>query len=234
MKKIMLMASLCGVMSAQAELKALDETEMESVSGKGIRIDANVDFADAAAFQDQNWIAYRRILVDENGNVLTDSDNDGYINLHGGGVNIDRRNSSHTNREYNWRSPDASAEDYQIRKPYYVMIGAITGGISFEGLEMEMVQDFAVDFYTPQEFAELNLPDDRDRLPALPWTMPEKIKFNNFEIEGIYVSEDAVIDKPYVDNNGVFHGDNKLLGARLDGPIYMPSSTSAYVFVTSD
>lgn len=231
MKKLMLIASMCGVVSAHAELKALDETEMESVAGKGIRIDANVDFAEAPAFEDQNWIAYRRILVDENGNRLEDTDAiaDGYVNVSGGGANVDRRS---INREYNWRSEDSSAEDFLIREPYYVMIGAITGGISFEGLEMEMVPDFAADFYSPEQVAEL--PAGRDKLPALRWTMPEVIRFKDFEIEGIYISKDAVIDKPYIDSNDVFHGDNKLLGARLDGPIYMPSSTSAYVFVTSD
>lgn len=231
MKKLMLMA-LCGTMTAQAELKALDEAEMESVAGKGIRIDANVDFAEAPAFEDQNWIAYRRILVDESGNLLTDSDGDGYLNINANpsSAEIDRRTD--TNREYNWRSENAVDEDFQLRKPYYVMIGAITGGISFEGLEMEMVPDFAADFYSQEELDRL--PVDRDQLPALRWTLPEKIVFKNLEIEGIYVSEDAVIDKPYVDGSGVFHGDNKLLGARLDGPIYMPSATSAYVFVTSD
>jgi len=227
MKKFMMIMALGVAATSQAELKALDEAQMEEVAGKGIRIDANVDFADAPAFEDQNWIAYRRILVDENGNRLSDSDNDGYINLHGGGVNINRTNSAHTNREYNWRSQTATSTDddvYLIRKPYYVMLGAITGGISFEGLEMEMVADYGFDATQPES-------DTNKRRPALRWTMPEVIRFKDFEIEGIYISEDAVIDRS---TGGVFGGDNKLIGARLDGPVYMPSSTSAYVFVTSD
>ena len=59
---------------------------------------------------------------------------------------------------------------------------------------------------------------------ALKWTLPEEIVFDNFEISGIYVSDDLTIDR----------NDNKIIGARIDGPIYMPSQTNAYVFVTSD
>lgn len=215
-RRLLLPLLLSPVMS-QAELAAMADDEMESISGKGIRIDANVDFArdttvsyDSAApwgnnASDDNYFAYKRILVDNSGTLLEDSNGDGFID---DGSNNIRKENVFNGYNVKYKSEAANDADYLIRDPYYVIIGEISGGISFSGLELEFVSDFGAD----------------DNKAALKWTLPEEIVFDNFEISGIYVSKDLTIDR----------NDNKIIGARIDGPIYMPSNTNAYVFVTSD
>jgi hypothetical protein len=210
---------------AQAELSALAENEMEAVSGKGIRIDANVDFAQTSKYEysgvdnwvttarDDTWVNYAKILVDDEGRVLSDAtsgvgSNDGYINYH-----PDSGKTGNVTREtllngYNVVYKDEADGDYLIRKPHYLLIGEITGGIRFSGLELELVGDFG----------------EGNNRAAMKWTLPEEIVFDQFEIAGLYVSEDQFISRD----------DNKLFGIRLDGPIYLPSTPDAYVFVTSD
>ena len=215
-KRSLLPLLLCPVL-AQADLAPMDESEMENVSGKGIRIDANVDFArdttvsyDSATpwgnnASDDNYFAYKRILVDTSGVVLNDSNGDGFID---DGTNNIRKENVFNGYNVTYKSEAENDADYLIRKPYYVIIGEISGGISFSGLELEFVSDFGTN----------------NNKAALKWTLPEEIVFDNFEISGIYVSDDLTIDR----------NDNKIIGARIDGPIYMPSNTNAYVFVTSD
>ena len=212
---------------AQAELSAMGDADMQLVSGKGIEIDANVDFAQdtIVSYDDLNWgdsatddtyVGYRQVLVDESGNRLTDSDNDGYINVYGGGANVKK---SDTLNGYNvvYKNPRADGGDYLIRKPAYIMLGEISGGISFTGLKFDFVSDFGYDSTQP-------LTEDNRPRPAMKWTLPDQINFKKFEVSGLYISTDDVIDK----------SDNKLFGVRLDGPIYLPSATASYVFVTSD
>ena len=213
----LLLAPVC----VSAELAPMADTEMENVSGKGIRIDAKIDFArdttvcyDSATpwgtnASDDNYFAYKRILVDESGVLLSDSNGDGFIDNGGGAGSINIRKENVFNG-YNvkYKSEAANDADYLIRDPYYVIFGEISGGISFSGLELEFVSDFGAS----------------NNKAALKWTLPEEIVFDNFEISGIYVSDDLTIDRT----------DNKIIGARIDGPIYMPSTTNAYVFVTSD
>ncbi|MFT4764978.1 MAG: hypothetical protein ACI9OH_002084 [Oleispira sp.] len=215
--KIFLIPVLLSSVISQAELAAMADIEMESISGKGIRIDANVDFArdttvsyDSATpwgnnASDDNYFAYRRILVDNSGTLLSDSNNDGFID--NGTSNI-RKENIFNGYNVKYKSAAPNDADYLIRNPYYVIVGEISGGISFSGLELEFVSDFGSD----------------SNKAALKWTLPEEIVFDNFEISGIYVSDDLTIDR----------NDNKIIGARIDGPVYMPSATNAYVFVTSD
>jgi len=211
----------------QAELSAMDDADMQSVSGKGIEIDANVDFAQDTTFSysDSDWgtnatddtfIAYRQVIVDEVGNRLTDSDNDGYLNVFNNGANVKK---SDTLNGYNvvYLDPRPDGGDYLIRKPAYIMMGEISGGISFTGLKFDFVNDFGYDETQP-------LTEDNRPRPAMKWTLPDEIKFKDFEVSGLYISSDNIISK----------NDNKLFGVRLDGPIYLPSATAAYVFVTSD
>jgi hypothetical protein len=203
---------------AQAELAPMADTEMENVSGKGIRIDANVVFARDTTVSyddlvtpwgsnasDDNYFAYRRILVDSAGIVLKDNNDDGFIDA--GGNNI-RKEDVFNGYNVKYKSEAENEADYLIRDPYYVILGEISGGISFSGLELEFVSNFGTD----------------NNKAALKWTLPEEIVFDNFEISGLYVSKDLEISRD----------DNKIIGARIDGPIYMPSATNAYVFVTSD
>lgn len=228
-KNILLTLSLVPVL-VHAELAPLGEDEMELVSGKGISIDARVDFA-----QDDNWIAYRRILVDNNGDELLDTNNDGYVNVAGGGANVQKKDA-HNGYNVVYKDPRADGGDYLIRNPYYVILGKITGGISFDNLQLDFVDKIVL-----RKDRELGA-DHIAQMPnkaALKWTLPEKIVFHDFEVEGLYVSEDKVIDKPgyHPDghpNAGEFFGDNKVLGLRVDGPVYLPSATNAYVFITSD
>lgn len=241
----------------QAELSAMDDTDMQSVSGKGIEIDANVDFVrdtvntydvthDQAAHDlpgytpaglgsvypngeshsvseyndwsfsatDDTYIAYRQVIVDELGNRLIDNDGDGYLNIKDG-ANFDKRLG--TLNKYNVLYKDPQAGDYLLRKPAYIIMGEISGGISFNGLKFDFVSDFGYDKLEP-------LTDDNRPRPAMKWTLPDQINFKNFEVSGLYISTDEFIDR----------ADNKLLGLRIDGPIYLPSATAAYVFVTSD
>lgn len=229
MNKNILLPLLLTPVLAHAELAPLGEDEMEMVSGKGISIDARVDFA-----QDDNWIAYRRILVDNNGDELLDTNNDGYVNV-AGGVNAQKKDA-HNGYNVVYKDPRADGGDYLIRNPYYVILGKITGGISFDNLQLDFVDKIIL-----RKDRELGA-DHIDQMPnkaALKWTLPEKIVFHDFEVEGLYVSEDKVIDKPGNHpaghpNAGEFFGDNKVLGLRVDGPVYLPSSTNAYVFITSD
>jgi hypothetical protein len=144
-------------------------------------------------------------LVDNAGALLEDSNGDGFID---DGTNNIRKENVFNGYNVKYKSEAANDADYLIRDPYYVIIGEISGGISFSGLELEFVSDFGID----------------NNKAALKWTLPEEIVFDNFEISGIYVSKDLTIDR----------SDNKIIGARIDGPIYMPSNTNAYVFVTSD
>lgn len=210
---------------AQAELSAMADTDMELVSGKGIEIDANVDFAQDTVVSydnlawgnnatDDTYIAYRQIIVDEAGNRLADTDNDGYLNVSGGGANVRK---SDTLNGYNVVYNTDIDEGYFIRKPAYIMIGEISGGISFTGLKFDFVSDFGYD-------KDKLISDDNRSRPAMKWTLPEQINFKDFEVSGLYVSTDNIIDST----------DNKLLGVRFDGPIYLPSATASYVFVTSD
>ncbi|MEH6449216.1 MAG: DUF6160 family protein [Oleispira sp.] len=210
---------------AQADLSAMADTDMQLVSGKGIEIDANVDFSQDTTVSyanlawgtdatDDTYISYRQVIVDSSGNRLTDSDNDGYINVFGGGANVQK---SDTLNGYNVVYKNPQEGDYLIRKPAYIMLGEISGGISFTGLKFDFVSDFGYDEAMP-------LSAENKPRPAMKWTLPDQINFKNFEISGVYVSTDSVIDRT----------DNKLMGVRLDGPIYMPSATAAYVFVTSD
>jgi hypothetical protein len=215
-KRLLLPLMLTPVL-AHAELAPMAESEMENVSGKGIRIDANVDFARDTTVSydsltpwgnnasDDNYFAYKRILVDTNGVVLNDNNDDGFID---DGTNNIRKENVFNGYNVKYKSEAENDADYLIRDPYYVIIGEISGGISFSGLELEFVSDFGTD----------------SNKAALKWTLPEEIVFDNFEISGIYVSKDLTIDRD----------DNKIIGARIDGPIYMPSHTNAYVFVTSD
>jgi hypothetical protein len=211
---------------SQAELSSMDDTDMQSVSGKGIEIDANVDFArdTTVTYADSDWgmnatddtfIAYRQVIVDEMGVRLTDTDNDGYLNV-SGGSNVKKSDSLNG---YNvvYKDPRPDGGDYLIRKPAYIMLGEISGGISFTGLKFDFVSDFGYDETLP-------LTEDNRPRPAMKWTLPEQINFKNFEVNGLYISSDNVIDR----------NDNKLLGVRLDGPLYLPSATASYVFVTSD
>ncbi len=210
----------------QAELSALDDIGMQSVAGKGIVIDANVDFTrdTAVSYSDSNWgnnasddtfIAYRQVVVDNDGRRLTDSDGDGYINIFGG-ANVKKSDGLNG---YNvvYKNPRPDGGDYLIRKPAYIILGEISGGISFTGLEFDFVSDFGYDEALP-------LTEENRPRPAMKWTLPDQINFNNFEVSGLYISTDDVIDR----------NDNKLLGIRIDGPIYLPSATASYVFVTSD
>ena len=222
MKKTILMLVMFPLVS-YADLAPLNEEDMQSISGKGIEIDARIDFAQDTTniHNDDNWISYRRILVDTNGIELIDSDGDGYINVDGG-ANVLKKDA-HNGYNVTYKDEREDGGDYLIRKPYYVILGEISGGISFDGLQLDLVSDFGTN----------------GNKAALKWTMPDKIEFHDFTIDGLYISEDEYIDKPgyHPDghaNAGQFYGDNKILGARLDGPIYMPSATSAYVFITSD
>jgi hypothetical protein len=214
---------------AQSELSAMDDTDMQLISGKGIVIDANVDFAQdtTVSYGDLAWgnnatddtfISYRQVIVDELGNRLTDTgttgNDDGYLNVFGGGANVKKED---TLNGYNVLYKNAQEGDYLIRKPAYMILGEISGGISFTGLKFDFVSDFGYD--STQEITEENRPR-----PAMKWTLPDQIKFKDFEVSGLYISTDNVIDST----------DNKLFGVRLDGPIYLPSATAAYVFVTSD
>jgi len=233
MKKSILFLALAPLVS-HADLAPLDEDAMQSISGKGIEIDARIDFAQDTTYsygddwsnnltssRDDNWISYRRILVDTNGIELIDSDGDGYINVDGGANAL--KKDAHNGYNVTYKDEREDGGDYLIRKPYYVILGEISGGISFDGLQLDLVSDFGTN----------------SNKAALKWTMPDKIEFHDFTIDGLYISEDEYIDKPGYHpeghaNAGQFYGDNKILGARLDGPIYMPSATSAYVFITSD
>jgi len=233
MKKSILFLVLSPLVS-HAYLSPLDEDAMQSISGKGIEIDARIDFAQDTTYgytddwsnsstssRDDNWISYRRILVDTNGIELIDSDGDGYINVDGGANAL--KKDAHNGYNVTYKDEREDGGDYLIRKPYYVILGEISGGISFDGLQLDLVSDFGTN----------------SNKAALKWTMPDKIEFHDFTIDGLYISEDEYIDKPGYHpeghaNAGQFYGDNKILGARLDGPIYMPSATSAYVFITSD
>lgn len=231
--KYSLLFSIClSVMSFHAfsELSALDDSDMQLVSGKGIEIDASVDFTrdTPVSYGDLDWgnnatddtfVAYRQVIVDESGNRLQDigdgpgGQGDGYINVDGG-ANVKKED---TLNGYNVIYKNEQEGDYLIRKPAYIMLGEISGGISFTGLKLDFVSDFGYDKNLP-------LTEENKPRPAMKWTLPDEIKFKNFEISGLYVSTDNIIDR----------NDNKLLGARLDGPIYLPSATAAYVFVTSD
>ena len=235
MKKTILVLALSPLFS-HADLAPLDEDTMQSISGKGIEIDARIDFAQDTTYnygddwsnsltssRDDNWISYRRILVDSQGRNLSDNDTDGdgYINEIGGGNVL--KKDVHNGYNVTYKDEREDGGDYFIRKPYYVILGEISGGISFAGLQLDLVSDFGAN----------------KNKAALKWTLPDKIEFHDFTIDGLYVSEDEYIDKPGYHpeghaNAGQFYGDNKILGARLDGPIYMPSATSAYVFITSD
>jgi hypothetical protein len=226
MKKFLCFICLLSPFFVNAELSALVEEEMQAVSGKGIRIDANVDFARNTAYSytetdwsvsasDDTWVSYAKIMVDEQGRVLSDATtgidaNDGYINYDpasGKTGNVKRQDKDILNG-YSAKYLNEATGDYLIRKPYYMILGEISGGISFSGLELEFVSDFGI---------------NKNRA-ALKWTLPDKIVFNQFEISGLYISEDEFISRD----------DTKLLGARFDGPIYLPSTPDAYVFVTSD
>jgi Family of unknown function (DUF6160) len=211
----------------QAELSAMADADMQSVSGKGIEIDASVDFAQDTPFSyadsdwgtnatDDTYIAYRQVIVDELGNRLTDSDNDGYLNVFNNGANVKKSDSLNG---YNvvYKDPRPDGGDYLIRKPAYIMMGEISGGISFTGLKFDFVSDFGYDETKP-------LTEDNRPRPAMKWTLPDQVNFKDFEVSGLYISSDAIISK----------NDNKLFGVRLDGPIYLPSATASYVFVTSD
>lgn len=222
MKKTILMLALFPLVS-YAELAPLNEEDMQSISGKGIEIDARIDFAQETTniHNDDTWISYRRILVDTSGVELIDSDGDGYINVDGGGNVL--KKDVHNGYNVTYKDERDDGGDYLIRKPYYVILGEISGGISFDGLQLDLVSDFGTN----------------NNKAALKWTLPDKIEFHDFTIDGLYVSEDEYIDKPGIHpvghaQAGQFYGDNKILGARLDGPVYMPSATSAYVFITSD
>jgi hypothetical protein len=243
MKKNILSYLLLTPSIALADLAPLDESEMEQVSGKGISIDARIDFAQDTGYgygddwsspttssRDDNWIAYRRILVDGNGNVLTDSDGDGYINLANSGANVQKKDA-HNGYNVVYENPREDGGDYLIRKPYYVILGEISGGISFEGLQLDFVDKIVLS--DDVELGQDHI-DAMAHKPALKWTMPSKIEFHDFEIDGLYISEDKYIDKPGYDVNGNFYGDNKILGLRIDGPVYLPSQTTAHVFITSD
>lgn len=219
----------------QAELSAMADTDMQLVSGKGIELDANIDFAQdtSVSYGDLNWgnnatddtyISYRQVIVDEDGKRLTDSNNDGYINLHNG-ANVEK---TKVLNGYNvvYKSIPGKADaakvggvsvDYLIRKPAHIILGEISGGISFTGLKLDFVSDFGYDSTKPKT-------NENKPRPAIKWTLPEQINFKKFEVSGLYISTDGTIDST----------DNKLLGARLDGPIYLPSATASYVFVTSD
>lgn len=230
-------------LSVFSDLSPLEESEMEQVSGKGISIDARIDFAQdtthgynddwslaSTSARDDNWISYRRILVDGNGNRLTDTDGDGYINAFGG-ANV---NKSDVHNGYNvvYKEARPDGGDYLIRKPYYVILGEITGGISFDNFQLDFVDKIALR-------KDIGNEDAVPKKAALKFTLPDKIVFHDFEIGGLYVSEDEYIDKPGYHpaghaKAGEFYGDNKILGLRVDGPVYMPSATKAYVFVTSD
>lgn len=241
MKYSFLLSCILIPFSATAELAALAEDEMEAVSGKGIRIDANVDFAQDTLYTydpvhvdgahaadpdihpaieyddwsfsatDDTWISYAQILVDDQGNILQDRNNDGYLDYDPSNIpsgksgNIEKKDLFNG---YKVVYKEQQAGDQLLRKPHYIILGEISGGISFTGLELEFVGDFG----------------ENNNRPALKWTLPEKIVFDNFEISGVYISDDQFISRD----------DNKLLGARLDGPIYLPSTPDAYVFVTSD
>lgn len=229
MNKNILLPLLLIPILANADLAPLGEDEMELVSGKGISIDARIDFA-----QDDNWIAYRRILVDTNGTELIDTDNDGYINKDGG-VNVLKKDV-HNGYNVVYENERDDGGDYLIRNPYYVILGDITGGISFDNLQLDFVDKIVL-----REDRELGA-EHIAQMPnkaALKWTLPEKIVFHDFEVEGLYISENKTIDKPGIHpaghaNAGEFYGDNKILGLRVDGPVYLPSATNAYVFITSD
>jgi len=218
-----------------AELSSLDDADMQLISGKGIEIDASVDFTrdTTVSYTDSDWgnnatddtyIGYRQVIVDERGNRLVDAGsvngNDGYLNFYDNNNptstdgNVDKRRILNG---YNVTYKAKQEGDYLIRKPAHIMLGEISGGISFTGLKLDFVSDFGYDENLP-------LTEENKPRPAMKWTLPDEIKFNNFEISGVYVSTNEVIDR----------NDNKLLGARLDGPIYLPSATAAYVFVTSD
>jgi hypothetical protein len=248
---------------AQAELSAMDDTDMQSVSGKGIEIDANVDFVrdtvntydvthdqavhdlpgytaaglgsvypngeshsvseyDDWSFSatDDTYIAYRQVIVDEFGNRLEDIGDgvgglgDGYLNVFNSTENVKKED---TLNGYNVVYKNPQEGDYLIRKPAYIIMGEISGGISFTGLKFDFVSNFGYDNSKP-------LTDENSPRPAMKWTLPSQINFKNFEVSGLYVSTDEFIDR----------ADNKLLGLRIDGPIYLPSATAAYVFVTSD
>jgi len=234
--------------TSQAEMNAMADDEMEAISGKGIRIDANVDFAQDTQYTydpvhvgldhspdpdihpvaeyddwslsatDDTWIAYAQIIVDDKGNVLEDRNLDGYLDYDPS--NIPPGKSGNIIKEdvfngYNvvykkesLAGDGTTSADYLIRKPHHIILGEISGGISFSGLELEFVGDFGAD----------------NKGAALKWTLPEEIVFNEFEVSGIYISEDQFISRD----------DNKLIGLRIDGPIYLPTTPDAYVFITSD
>lgn len=159
-------------LSVMAELKSLDETDLENVSGQGIEIDLQADFADSANFDQANWIAYRRTLYDTSGNAipLIDANGDG---------NVDGQTIFNT----------ATLNNDPLRMPYYVILGKITGSIKLEGLQFNLSD--TVD-YTVQKGSTREI--ESQSKPALKWTLPEFISFKKFKIDGLYVSEDATVD----------------------------------------
>lgn len=107
--------------------------------------------------------------------------------------------SDYANIDYNTAAVD---------KSYWLVFHELTGGIEFEGLKFDLVDTFG--------------PTQSDE--AIVWTMPERIEFNQLDIEGLYLA----------DTNVVAGGNDRyIMGLSLDGSLYLPAQTKAYVFPTN-
>lgn len=230
MKKLFLLLLL--PLTVQAELKALDEQELVSVIGQGITIDARLDFAGDTnlksvsdpQFNNSNWFSYRRTLYDHNGNSLLnasgdykDNNNNGYVDNTGNNndrlIAVASAGSDFVGRQ--------SWQDGRMRVPYYITFGKITGGILIEGLEFNLTDLIE---YSSQVQGQ---PKESNDKAALKWTLPDKISFDQFKIDGVFVSKEQ-------DLNAAGNDINRVIGLQAHGDLFMPSNPKAYVFITNN
>lgn len=90
----------------------------------------------------------------------------------------------------------------------WLVFNELTGGIEFEGLKIDLTDTFG-----PNQSEE-----------AIVVTLPERIEFNQLDIEGLYLADSEIVTG----------GDDRyIMGLSLDGSLYLPASTKVNVFPTN-
>jgi hypothetical protein len=92
-----------------------------------------------------------------------------------------------------------------VDKAYWMVFKSLEGGIAFENLKFDLTDTFSAN----------------GSESALQWTLPEKIKFNDLKIKGLYLSDT-------IDATGA--NDRYLLSVGVDGALQLPAETKLYVF----